>query len=224
MPEVTIGSRYGLLKVESKSPERVRGYLSFVCLCECGTRKPIAGSDLLGGRARSCGCLRRPRAEHTLQIPNGRFWSTESYEWLLSRLARIGELSNPDVAHEVGLIETFLIGTFVQRADRQQLVAELNVTSVAKRLSPGAAFALGTALARLAQESLERSTGVHYQLLQAMAGAYFAAYFDAMPAHRRDYARERIIAAGYRSPARSDSMPIDRPLPGKPTAPARSAF
>jgi hypothetical protein len=60
-----------------------------------------------------------------------------------------------------------------------------------------------------------------------MAGAYFAAYYNAIPEHRREYARERILAVfpGYHPRANIIARPIlDQVSPGKPTRPARSVF
>ena len=53
------GMRFGRLTVLTKSPEMRGRSFTWVCKCDCGMiTHPIATNQLLGGRTRSCGCLR----------------------------------------------------------------------------------------------------------------------------------------------------------------------
>jgi hypothetical protein len=57
-----IGRRYGRLVVQEPAP--VRDFLSgrrssWWCLCDCGERANVTGSNLRSGQVRSCGCGRR---------------------------------------------------------------------------------------------------------------------------------------------------------------------
>jgi hypothetical protein len=52
-----IGNQYGRLKVIAKSDRKSASGNSFwVCECQCGNIKDIAGSLLRNGQSRSCGC------------------------------------------------------------------------------------------------------------------------------------------------------------------------
>jgi len=61
--------QFGLLKVISGPVKEIanghaRNY--WECLCECGMKWYIQHDRLLGGRAKSCGCIRRAMAKHKL--------------------------------------------------------------------------------------------------------------------------------------------------------------
>jgi len=62
-PDLT-GQTFGRLTVLEKSDQKAKGgYLFWRCRCECGSEKLATTSRLKGGRAKSCGCLRRgPRS------------------------------------------------------------------------------------------------------------------------------------------------------------------
>jgi len=56
-----IGRKYGQLTVIAEAPLRGKGGASrtwWLCECECGTRKEIAGQQLQSGGSNSCGCLK----------------------------------------------------------------------------------------------------------------------------------------------------------------------
>lgn len=53
-----IGQRFGRLMVVEESPERTKcGEVKYLCQCDCGNTKVVAGTALRYGKTRSCGCL-----------------------------------------------------------------------------------------------------------------------------------------------------------------------
>lgn len=55
------GQRFTRLTVERLAARRVRGQCAWVCRCDCGTMKMVAGTELRSGDTQSCGCLRKER-------------------------------------------------------------------------------------------------------------------------------------------------------------------
>jgi hypothetical protein len=53
------GKRFGRLQVIARHPQRRRGCILWLCLCDCGAEHVVLGHDLRRGATRSCGCLRR---------------------------------------------------------------------------------------------------------------------------------------------------------------------
>jgi hypothetical protein len=51
------GQRFGQLTVLGRAPNDKDGSVRWHCICECGTKREIRGSDLIYGNTRSCGCL-----------------------------------------------------------------------------------------------------------------------------------------------------------------------
>lgn len=51
------GNRYGRLTVVGRSPEAHEKHAYWLCRCECGVLKLVAGGQLRSGRTNSCGCL-----------------------------------------------------------------------------------------------------------------------------------------------------------------------
>lgn len=52
------GKVFGKLKVLSLSERRTpTGQVLWICVCSCGNKFTAIGSKLLGGRAKSCGCI-----------------------------------------------------------------------------------------------------------------------------------------------------------------------
>lgn len=51
------GHVYGRLTVLGKSPEQPTAHAYWLCRCECGNLKSLAGGHLRRGNIRSCGCL-----------------------------------------------------------------------------------------------------------------------------------------------------------------------
>lgn len=53
-----IGNKFGKLLVIGKSDKKTRSGSSFwLCECECGEIKEIAGTSLRNGKSKSCGCM-----------------------------------------------------------------------------------------------------------------------------------------------------------------------
>jgi len=57
-----IGKKYGRLIVLEKVESYASGHSKFLCLCDCGNKKEIAGSALSQGLTVSCGCLKKEKA------------------------------------------------------------------------------------------------------------------------------------------------------------------
>lgn len=54
-----IGQRFGMLTVTGQALSTSRGNRRWICKCDCGTEKVVAGSNLSRGTTVSCGCKRR---------------------------------------------------------------------------------------------------------------------------------------------------------------------
>ena len=82
---------FGRLLVIKKEGRR-GGHISWLCLCECGIKKIIAGRVLREGKSRSCGCLAKEKA--TLrQISHG-MHGTPTYICWKNMKARCGYKRN----------------------------------------------------------------------------------------------------------------------------------
>jgi hypothetical protein len=58
------GQKFGRLKV-IEFYKAINGHSHFICECDCGTRKVVAGHSMLKERgAKSCGCLQRERSSN----------------------------------------------------------------------------------------------------------------------------------------------------------------
>ena len=67
--EKYIGQRFGRLVVLSVVPEiRSRRNVLLQCVCDCGNLKRVAAPDLLAGKTKSCGCLRRDGRSHRYYV------------------------------------------------------------------------------------------------------------------------------------------------------------
>lgn len=61
-----IGKKFGRLTVIKKvaniwkSKLRKRGFIAFLCKCECNNEKIVAKMDLISKNTKSCGCLKNP--------------------------------------------------------------------------------------------------------------------------------------------------------------------
>lgn len=58
-----IGHKYGRLTVIAQSDKKSssRRAIMWECLCDCGTKVVVCGSDLRSGKTQSCGCLEQER-------------------------------------------------------------------------------------------------------------------------------------------------------------------
>jgi hypothetical protein len=66
------GKRFGRLVVSGMAEARPAGAVAWVCRCDCGGEKTVAGGNLKSGQTRSCGCMiaellrttTRPKPKH----------------------------------------------------------------------------------------------------------------------------------------------------------------
>lgn len=54
-----VGKRYSRLIVISRDVDSIRKAFFWNCLCDCGKKKSIQGSNMRRGLIKSCGCLRK---------------------------------------------------------------------------------------------------------------------------------------------------------------------
>ena len=59
------GQRFGRLLVLALDSSSKQG-AKWLCKCDCGTEKVIAGAAMKNGATQSCGCLRKERVLETL--------------------------------------------------------------------------------------------------------------------------------------------------------------
>lgn len=55
-----IGQRFGKLVVIAQG-QKIKNHYHWVCLCDCGNTKEVAGSSLMYGNTGSCGCLQKEK-------------------------------------------------------------------------------------------------------------------------------------------------------------------
>ena len=53
------GNRYGNLVVVKRAESSKRGVAMWECMCDCGNKTVVSGSNLRNGLVKSCGCLRK---------------------------------------------------------------------------------------------------------------------------------------------------------------------
>lgn len=53
-----IGSKFNRWVISSP-PEKYRGRICYICVCECGQIRKIYGGDLRSNHSKSCGCLKK---------------------------------------------------------------------------------------------------------------------------------------------------------------------
>jgi hypothetical protein len=75
------GQRFGRLLVTERASSNRHGQTVWMCLCDCGSVRPVVAARLTGGAVRSCKCSwhRRQSQHHRWrecgELP-GRYWST----------------------------------------------------------------------------------------------------------------------------------------------------
>lgn len=88
-----VGERFGRLLVLERSGTNKHGGATWLCRCECGTQKVVAGRQLVVGKTRSCGCLHdEGRAPKHGQAGKTR---TKLYNTWKGMRQRCGNPSNP---------------------------------------------------------------------------------------------------------------------------------
>ena len=56
-----VGLKVGRLSVIDRAGSSSKGRALWRCRCECGSEKVVLGTNLVGGRSTSCGCLTKER-------------------------------------------------------------------------------------------------------------------------------------------------------------------
>lgn len=54
-----VGNRYGRLVVIERAGSTPKGYVTWLCKCDCGNEKVVRGDCLRHGQTKSCGCYRK---------------------------------------------------------------------------------------------------------------------------------------------------------------------
>lgn len=97
-----VGVAFGRLTVIALAAAFVRGVhdARWLCRCACGTEKQIAQGVLRGGRARSCGCLRREvsRARATVNHRTHGLSKAQEYRAWINMKLRV--MSPDDISYE----------------------------------------------------------------------------------------------------------------------------
>ena len=72
------GLRYGRLAIVSYHGKNKSGQSMWNCVCECGSKKVVAGFSMQSGKTRSCGCLARDiKTVHGgCKTPEYRVWAS----------------------------------------------------------------------------------------------------------------------------------------------------
>ena len=65
------GHKFGRLLTLRRGSNTNNRLPQWVCLCDCGIERTIAGCDLRSGHTKSCGCLQRERARDTIEANRG---------------------------------------------------------------------------------------------------------------------------------------------------------
>lgn len=73
------GERFGKLLVLARA-ESIKKHTTWLCVCDCGTRKVIRGSNLRTGKTSSCGCMVGERAKERL-LKHGRTDRTQKRKY-----------------------------------------------------------------------------------------------------------------------------------------------
>lgn len=74
------GKRFGELEIIEASPEKLWNESAYICRCSCGETTVAAKSQLLTGRKKSCGCLRKRTPANALDLTGRRFGDLEVIE------------------------------------------------------------------------------------------------------------------------------------------------
>lgn len=57
MANYLMGMKFSRLFVKSEAGSNKKKLKQWLCVCDCGNEKVVAGSDLISGNTKSCGCL-----------------------------------------------------------------------------------------------------------------------------------------------------------------------
>lgn len=61
------GNKYGKLKVLQKVENNTKGGVHWLCQCDCGNFKIVAGNSLRTGNTSSCGCIGKSKGEYYIE-------------------------------------------------------------------------------------------------------------------------------------------------------------
>lgn len=91
------GHTFGRWTVLERAPENIHGKPAWVCVCECGSTKVVAGSVLRMSESTSCGCRMREVVAETLRrtaYKHGMSKTPEYWRWLAMK-ARCNNPEHP---------------------------------------------------------------------------------------------------------------------------------
>jgi len=90
-----IGEKFGKLEVIGESKrETSYGNYFWICICDCGNKVEVVGSNLKNGHTKSCGCFQRQRsAENSKKHGMYKTRSYKTYQMMLQRCY------NPNYSH-----------------------------------------------------------------------------------------------------------------------------
>ena len=91
------GKRFGRLSVLSDEPERIPKHMLFVAACDCGSPpRRYRSCQLVTGRTRSCGCLKRETTEARLaDLRHGQTRTGAYFSWS-AMIQRTTNAKNPN--------------------------------------------------------------------------------------------------------------------------------
>lgn len=64
-------------------PVEKKGRLYYHCICECGKEKDVSAASLIQGKSKSCGCVKKYRANNPSGCPGVR-WAEKNKRWMAS--------------------------------------------------------------------------------------------------------------------------------------------
>ena len=86
------GKTFGLLTVVNEVKTDNKN-IAWMCKCKCGNKKTILGSNLTGGRSKSCGCLQKENASKASKTHGGT--KTRLYNLYKGMKQRCTNLNSP---------------------------------------------------------------------------------------------------------------------------------
>ena len=98
---VYLGQNYSRLTVTGSAGKDRHGHAMWHCSCNCGGKTTVCSSNLLGGKVRSCGCLKVEAAIKTGHANTRHGESEKTAEWKVwqSMFSRCNDPRNPSFEH-----------------------------------------------------------------------------------------------------------------------------
>lgn len=75
-----LNQMFGLLFVVAETTKRNGKNIIWLCKCSCGNTSEVAGSSLVKGHTKSCGCLQKQKAANTFKAFNKAYRLVRGYE------------------------------------------------------------------------------------------------------------------------------------------------